>query len=132
MPAERTNLLGLPLPKLQAFFVELGEKPFRAQQVMKWIHHAGVDRFDEMTNLGKALREKLEAVAEIRAPEIVSQQDSSDGTRKWAIRIAGGGLVETVLIPEGARAALYVFPPRLVAVWIVVFVPPASRAFSAT
>ena len=72
MSAERTNLLGLPLPKLQAFFVELGEKPFRAQQVMKWIHHAGVDRFDAMTNLGKALREKLEAVAEIRAPEIVS------------------------------------------------------------
>jgi 23S rRNA (adenine2503-C2)-methyltransferase len=106
--AARINLLGLPLPKLQAFFVELGEKPFRAQQVMKWIHHAGVDRFDEMTNIGKALREKLGEVAEIRAPEIVSQQDSSDGTRKWAIRVAGGSLVETVLIPEGARGTLCV------------------------
>ena len=76
------NLLGLPLPKMQAFFVDLGEKPFRAQQVLKWIHHAGVTDFAEMTNLGKALRETLEQVAEVRPPEIVSQQDSTDGTRK--------------------------------------------------
>ncbi|MCZ6830811.1 MAG: 23S rRNA (adenine(2503)-C(2))-methyltransferase RlmN [Gammaproteobacteria bacterium] len=108
MIAERTNLLGLPLPKLRTFFVELGEKPFRAQQVLKWIHHAGVDCFDDMTNLGKGLREKLAAVAEIRPPEIVSQQDSADGTRKWAIRVEGGGLVETVLIPDGTRGTLCV------------------------
>lgn len=102
------NVLGMPLPKLQAFFVELGEKPFRAQQVMKWIHHGGVTSFDEMTNLGKALRETLKSVAEVRPPEVVSQQDSEDGTRKWAVRIEGGGLVETVLIPEGNRGTLCV------------------------
>jgi 23S rRNA (adenine2503-C2)-methyltransferase len=108
MSAARVNLLGLTLPKMQEFFAELGEKPFRAQQLMKWIHHAGVDDFEQMTNLSKALREKLAEVAEIRAPEIVSQQDSEDGTRKWAIRIEGGGLVETVLIPEGQRGTLCV------------------------
>lgn len=108
MIAERTNLLGMPLPKLQEFFLQLGEKPFRAQQVMKWMHHTGVVSFEDMTNLGKALREKLAEVAEIRPPEIVSQQDSADGTRKWAIRVEGGGLVETVLIPEGSRGTLCV------------------------
>jgi 23S rRNA (adenine2503-C2)-methyltransferase len=108
MSDERVNLLGLPLNKLQAFFLDMGEKPFRAQQVLKWIHHAGVDSFAEMTNLGKALREKLEVVAEIRPPEVVSQQDSEDGTRKWAIRVDGGGLVETVFIPEGERGTLCV------------------------
>jgi 23S rRNA (adenine2503-C2)-methyltransferase len=104
----KTNLLGLPLPKMQAFFADLGEKPFRAQQILKWIHHSGVTDFDEMSNLSVALRHKLKAVAEIRPPEIVSQLDSSDGTRKWAVRVDGGGLVETVLIPEGQRGTLCV------------------------
>lgn len=104
----RTNLLGLTLPQMQAFFLDMGEKPFRAQQVLKWIHHGGVLDFEEMTNLGKALREKLAQVAEVRPPEIVSQQDSEDGTRKWAIRVEGGGLVETVLIPDGKRGTLCV------------------------
>ena len=93
---------------MKGFFSDMGEKPFRAQQVLKWIHHAGVDRFEDMTNLSKALREKLAEVAEVRAPEIVSQKDSEDGTRKWAIRVEGGGLVETVLIPDGNRGTLCV------------------------
>ncbi len=104
----RVNLLGMTRAQLEAFFEELGEKSFRAQQVLKWIHHAGVTDFDQMTNLGKALREKLKSVAEVRPPEIVSQHDSSDGTRKWAIRVEGGGLVESVLIPDGNRATLCV------------------------
>ena len=108
MTDTRTNLMGLTLPQMQAFFLEQGEKPFRAQQVLKWIHHAGVTSFAEMTNLSKGLREKLEAVAEVRPPEVVSQQDSEDGTRKWAIRVEGGGLVETVLIPDGKRGTLCV------------------------
>ncbi len=108
MAAERTNLLGLTLPKMQAFFVEHGEKPFRAQQVLKWIHHAGVCDFTEMTNLSKSLREKLCEIAEVRPPEVVSQLDSEDGTRKWAVRVEGGGLVETVFIPEGQRGTLCV------------------------
>ena len=102
------NLLGLPLAAMEQYFLELGEKKFRAQQVLKWIHHHGVTDFDQMSNLGKALREKLKACAEIRPPEIVSQHDSSDGTRKWAIRVEGGGLVEAVLIPDGNRATLCV------------------------
>jgi len=93
---------------MEQFFVDIGEKKFRAQQVLKWIHHAGVTDIGEMSNLGKALREKLLAIAEVRPPEIVSQHDSSDGTRKWIIRVDGGGLIETVLIPESGRATLCV------------------------
>jgi 23S rRNA (adenine2503-C2)-methyltransferase len=104
----KVNLLGLSRSKMEQFLVGIGEKPFRAQQILKWLHHSGVDDFDAMTNIGKALRAKLQAVAEIRPPEIVSQQDSSDGTRKWAIRVDGGGLVETVLIPDGQRGTLCV------------------------
>ncbi|EEB80459.1 radical SAM enzyme, Cfr family [marine gamma proteobacterium HTCC2148] len=105
---EKVNLLGLPLAAMEQYFLELGEKKFRAQQVLKWIHHHGVTDIDEMSNLGKVLREKLKSVAEIKPPEIVSQHDSNDGTRKWAIRVEGGGLVEAVLIPDGKRATLCV------------------------
>lgn len=104
----RVNLLGMTQPQLEAYFLAMGEKKFRAQQVMKWIHHAGVTDIDQMTNLGKALRQRLLETAEVRPPEIVSQHDSADGTRKWAIRVEGGGLVETVLIPSGSRATLCV------------------------
>lgn len=108
VPAVRVNLMGLSRAQMEQFFLDIGEKKFRAQQVMKWIHHAGVIDIEQMTNLGKALREKLGAIAEVRPPEIVSQHDSADGTRKWAIRVDGGGLVESVLIPDGNRATLCV------------------------
>ncbi len=104
----KVNLLGLSRVQMEQFFLAMGEKKFRAQQVLKWIHHAGVTRIEDMSNLGKALRDKLLDVAEVRPPEIASQQDSTDGTRKWAIRVDGGGLVETVLIPSGNRATLCV------------------------
>ncbi len=107
-PQVKVNLLGMTRVQLEQYFQDLGEKTFRAQQVLKWIHHGGVTRIEDMSNLGKALREKLLQVAEVRPPEIASQQDSSDGTRKWAIRVEGGGLVETVLIPAGNRATLCV------------------------
>ena len=106
--AAKVNLLGLSRQQLEAFFTDLGEKRFRAQQVMKWIHHQGVIDFAAMSNLGKGLREKLEALATITPPEIADQQDSADGTRKWAIRVAGGALVEAVLIPEAGRATMCV------------------------
>lgn len=106
--AAKTNLLGLTRAQMEAFFTELGEKRFRAEQVMKWIHHHGVRDFNDMSNLGRALRERLIACAEITPPDIADQQDSSDGTRKWAVRVAGGALVESVLIPEGDRATLCV------------------------
>lgn len=104
----KTNLLGLSREAMVEFMVSLGEKPFRAQQMLKWIHHNGVSDFDAMTNISKAFRERLKSCAEVRAPEIVTQADSVDGTRKWAIRVDGGGLVEAVLIPEGDRATLCV------------------------
>ena len=104
----KINLLGLTQPKLEAFFEELGEKRFRAGQVMKWIHHFGVDNFDDMTNVGKALRDKLKARAEIRGPEVVSEDISKDGTRKWVVRVASGSCVETVYIPQNGRGTLCV------------------------
>lgn len=102
----KTNLLGLSPAQLEAFFAELGEKRFRATQVLKWIHQFGAESFDEMTNISKALRERLKQVAEIREPEVVMQDISKDGTRKWVIRVEGGSCVETVLIPEGDRGTL--------------------------
>ena len=107
-PTGRVNLLGLTQPKMEQFFESIGEKRFRAGQVMKWIHHFGVEDFDAMSNLGKALREKLKACAEIRGPEIVTQDISSDGTRKWVVRVASGSCVETVYIPQNGRGTLCV------------------------
>lgn len=108
--ADKVNLLGLPPQKLIEFFDSIGEKKFRATQVLKWIHQKGADNFDDMTDVSKALRAKLAQLCEIRAPEVVSQNISSDGTRKWIIRTDGTGndCVETVLIPDGDRATLCV------------------------
>lgn len=105
-----TNLLGLPLPAMEAFFDSIGEKKFRATQVLKWIHQEGVDSFDEMTNLAKPLRERLKEVAEIRAPGIIYEGESKDGTRKWVLEVSDGSYVETVLIPSenGNRRTLCV------------------------
>jgi len=102
----KTNLLGLSAEKLTDFFAGIGEKPFRATQVLKWIHQMGVDDFDQMTNLSKGLREKLKAVAEINAPEVVSYHESADGTSKWLIRVSGGNCIEAVFIPEKDRGTL--------------------------
>ncbi len=107
-PAPRVNLLGLTRGQLEAFFIDIGEKRFRAQQVMKWVHHRGVRDFAEMTDLSRSLRERLQDMAEVTPPIIAEQQDSADGTRKWAIAVQGGSLVEAVLIPEGDRATLCV------------------------
>lgn len=104
----KVNLLGLSPSKLEDFFEEIGEKRFRATQVLKWIHQLGATNFDEMTNISKALRAKLSEMAEIRDPEVVLENISKDGTRKWVIRTDGGSCVETVLIPENGRATLCV------------------------
>ncbi|MCB1667094.1 MAG: 23S rRNA (adenine(2503)-C(2))-methyltransferase RlmN [Porticoccaceae bacterium] len=105
---DKVNLLGLSAEKLVEFFAGIGEKPFRATQVLKWIHQLGAEDFSQMTNLSKSLREKLTDVAEISAPEIVSRHDSADGTRKWLIRVSGGDVIETVFIPEKERGTLCV------------------------
>lgn len=105
---KKINLLDLNRKQLREFFQELGEKPFRADQVMKWIYHYCVDDFEQMTNLNKALREKLQQIAEIKAPEVRVQQQSSDGTIKFAMTLFDGQDVETVWIPEEGRATLCV------------------------
>ncbi len=104
--AAKTNLLGLSEDGLKQFFVALGEKPFRARQLMQWVHQRGVTDFDAMTDLSKSLREKLVAAAEVRLPEVLSQHDSNDGTIKWLFGSGKGQAVETVFIPEANRGTL--------------------------
>ncbi len=106
--ASKINLLGLPLDKMQAFFTTLGEKPFRATQVLKWIHQRGVHDFTEMTDISKKLQARLAEVSEIVLPEVTWQKDSQDGTRKWVMKMPGGSAVETVFIPEDDRGTLCV------------------------
>lgn len=96
---QKVNLLGLSKDELVAFFATLGEKSFRATQVMKWIYQYGVTDFAQMSNLSKKLQEKLQTVAHITPPTVKFKQFSEDGTRKWVFEVAGGSLVETVLIP---------------------------------
>ncbi|MDA5318969.1 bifunctional tRNA (adenosine(37)-C2)-methyltransferase TrmG/ribosomal RNA large subunit methyltransferase RlmN [Vibrio cholerae] len=108
MTTEKVNLLDFDRKGLRTFFAEeLGEKAFRAEQVMKWIYHFGCDDFDQMNNINKQLREKLKAKCEIRAPYVSEAQHSADGTIKWAMRV-GDQDVETVYIPEDDRATLCV------------------------
>ena len=104
--ANRVNLLDFDRPGLETWFAGLGEKPFRAVQVMKWIHQQGVTGFEAMSNLSKALRGRLSEGAEVRLPEVISEQTSDDGTRKWMLRLPAGGAVETVFIPETGRGTL--------------------------
>ncbi len=106
--ATRVNLLDFDREGLRALFAQIGEKPFRADQVMKWIYHRHVDDFEQMTDLGKALRGKLADVAEIAPAGTLLDQQSADGTRKWLLGMDGGNAVETVYIPEPTRGTLCV------------------------
>ncbi|HDR0672703.1 bifunctional tRNA (adenosine(37)-C2)-methyltransferase TrmG/ribosomal RNA large subunit methyltransferase RlmN [Pasteurella multocida] len=105
--AKKINLMNLTRQQMREFFKALGEKPFRADQLVKWIYHFGEDNFDNMTNINKKLRDKLKQVAEIKAPEVAVEQRSADGTIKWAMQV-GDQQVETVYIPEADRATLCV------------------------
>ncbi|MCO4321564.1 bifunctional tRNA (adenosine(37)-C2)-methyltransferase TrmG/ribosomal RNA large subunit methyltransferase RlmN [Aliidiomarina quisquiliarum] len=105
---KKVNLLDLNRSQMQVFFADLGEKAFRADQVMKWIYHYCVDDFEQMTNLNKVLRAKLTDIAEIKAPEVKTRQESSDGTIKFAMDLGDGQEVESVWIPEAGRATLCV------------------------
>ena len=108
MTTAKVNLLDFDRKGLRKYFVEeLGEKAFRADQIMKWIYHFGCDDFGQMNNINKKLREKLERVAEIRAPYVSEAMHSTDGTIKWAMRV-GDQDVETVYIPDEDRATLCV------------------------
>jgi 23S rRNA (adenine2503-C2)-methyltransferase len=105
----RQNLLDLDREGMERFFAEtLGEKRYRAHQIMKWIHHRHVTEFAEMTDLGKALRAKLEAHAEVRVPLIQFDKPSEDGTHKWLLGMDGKNAIETVYIPDKGRGTLCV------------------------
>ena len=105
----KQNLLDLDREGLERFFVEvLDEKRFRAHQVMKWVHHRHVTTFDEMTDLGKVLRAKLEQHAEIVVPNILFDKPSADGTHKWLLGMDGGNAIEAVYIPDKGRGTLCV------------------------
>jgi 23S rRNA (adenine2503-C2)-methyltransferase len=101
-----TNLLDLDATGLVNFLADLGEKPFRAKQVSRWLHQRLVGDFGAMTDLSKSLREKLAAAAEIRGPVVVSDATAADGTRKWLLDVSGGNAVEMVYIPEDDRGTL--------------------------
>ena len=102
----KTNLLNFDLAALTQHFAEMGEKPFRAKQVMRWMHQSGASSFDDMTDLAKSLRAKLNEQACIGVPDLMVSQKSLDGTRKWLLDVGTGNGVETVFIPEAERGTL--------------------------
>jgi 23S rRNA (adenine2503-C2)-methyltransferase len=106
--SSKVNLLDFNYERMRQFCSEQGEKPYRAQQLMQWIHQAGFRNFSQMTNLGKSLREKLTTVADIHLPELLSSQESRDGTHKWLLKLSCGNCIETVFIPEATRGTLCV------------------------
>ena len=103
---DKTNLLDYDRKSLESYFDEIGDKSFRAQQVIKWIFHHGIVDYQSMTNLSKNLRSKLEENTVIKLPEIIAEQKSEDGTRKWLIQLDNKNSVETVFIPETDRGTL--------------------------
>lgn len=105
-PIQKINLLGCDLPALEKIFIDLGEKPFRAQQVLKWIHQNGHSDFKAMSNISQALRNKLETLAEIRVPSVAHHHKAQDDTQKWLLRLEDGNCIETVFIPERSRGTL--------------------------
>lgn len=104
----RVNLFGLSRTQMETFFVERGEKAFRARQIIRWAYHRGVLSFDDMTDLSKRQRAWLNARAHFALPEVVTRRESVDGTVKWVVRVANGNCVETVLIPDRGRNTLCV------------------------
>ncbi len=104
--SEQLNLLDLTRDEMVEFFKEIDEKPFRAPQVFKWLHQFVADDFDQMTNISKDLKAKLKKICVIEGPEIIEEQQSEDGTVKWALRTKDGQAIETVFIPDGERGTL--------------------------
>ena len=102
------NLLGLDRDGLGRFFEAQGEKPFRARQVLQWMHQRGEDDFGKMSDLARSLRDRLVAVASVQAPAIVGDTTAADGTRKWLLKVDGANAVEAVFIPETSRGTLCV------------------------
>jgi 23S rRNA (adenine2503-C2)-methyltransferase len=104
--SSRPNLLGMSRSQLEAFMAEIGEKPFRAIQLHKWMHQQGVIDLDQMSNISLTLREKLKEIAEIRPPFIRESWQANDGCYKWIVEVESGSGVEMVYIPEAGRGTL--------------------------
>ena len=104
----KINLMALNKRELEDYFISIEEKPFRATQIIKWVHQRGISDISAMTDLSKDLREKLKKNCEIRIPEVVYEKLSKDGTKKWVIKVGEKDLIEMVLIPEKNRATLCV------------------------
>src|SRR5262249_32666093 len=102
----KVNLLGLDSKALRDYFLSINEKPYRAEQVLKWIHFNGVTDFHAMTNISKDLRQKLSDLTELKTPDILYEKAATDGTYKWLLRLADGNCIETVFIPEKTRGTL--------------------------
>ena len=100
----KINLLDFNRQALSEYFQQIGEKPFRAQQIFKWLHQIGEADVSAMTNLSVALRQQLAETTEVRLPEVITEQLSSDGTRKWVLRLWDGNCIETVYIPTHKSA----------------------------
>ena len=105
-PDSRLNLLGMPEARLQKFFAGLDEKPFRARQLLQWMHQREITDFADMTDLSKSLRARLDVVAKVQMPQTISESKSADGTIKWLFESGAGQAVETVFIPEPGRGTL--------------------------
>ena len=103
---DKTNLLDFDLDGLVEWFAARGEKPFRARQVMRWLHRAGVSDFAQMSDVAKGLRATLAAEACVHVPNAVRDSESTDGTRKWLLDVGAGNAIETVFIPEASRGTL--------------------------
>ena len=102
------NLLDFDAERLAVFFTEIGEKPFRARQVMRWIHQFGQAEFENMNDLSKDLRTKLVASALVQAPSVMADSTATDGTRKWLLSVGAANGIETVFIPAAGRGTLCV------------------------
>lgn len=102
----KVNLLNYTLTQLGEYFESIGEKKFRAKQVFRWMHVYGVSNFEDMTDIAKSLRIKLQDVAEICVPELVTEKIASDGVYKWALEVGNGNKIETVFIPDNDRGTL--------------------------
>lgn len=107
-PAVKTNLLGMDRKSMQEFFTSIGEKPYRADQILKWVHFNGHTDFQLMTNISKDLRNKLAEICEVVTPEVLYEKAAADGTHKWLLRLSDGNCIETVYIPEKTRGTLCV------------------------
>lgn len=129
-PKEKINLLDLNRQEMRELFAEMGEKPFRADQLMKWIYHFGEENFDNMSNINKVLREKLKCIAEIKAPEVAVEQRSADGTIKWAMQV--GSSKSKLFISQKMIVQPFVFLHKWAVHWLVLSAQLLSKVLTAT